>query len=75
MRKILVEIDAKQIEGALDKMDEKERERIVNKLLTKEFADVCSRFRKRIQEKRLTFDKINDIATKAKSEFYARHSS
>jgi phosphotransacetylase len=74
MGKVMVEIDTNQIEKALEKLNEKERSRIINKIVTEEFEKVCGKFRKRIKEKRLTFDKINEIVTKARKEFYAESS-
>ena len=75
MGKVAVEVDAKQIEKALKKLNEKDRQRIIDKIVTEDFEEVCRKFRKRMKEKGFTFGEINEIVTKARKDFYAKSSS
>lgn len=72
MSKIAIEIDTKQIEYAIHKMDKREKWKIAREIIAEQFTDTVKNFRQTIKRKDLTFKQINDIVEKAREKFHAQ---
>jgi hypothetical protein len=72
MTRVAIEVDAAQIESALEKLDDNERWKIVRDIIRREFKSVADKFRKTIRKKNLSFEKIDRVVEEAREEFYAK---
>ena len=72
MQKVTIEIDAKQIESVIAKLDTSTKWKIAKDIIKEQFKDIILEFRKTIKRKRLTPKKINDIVEQARTEFHAK---
>ncbi|MEW6558551.1 MAG: hypothetical protein AB1349_14575 [Elusimicrobiota bacterium] len=72
MPQVTIEIDPRQIESAIQQMNERERWKIAKEIITEQFKDTVKKFRQTIKRKGLTYKQINNIVEKAREEFYAK---
>ncbi len=72
MSKIAIEIDARQIETAIQKMNNREQWRIAKEIIAAQFKDTVNKFRQTVKRKGLSYKQINNIVEKAREEFYAK---
>jgi len=75
MAKVAVEIDPAQIETAISQLNEREKWKIANNIISEQFGSVINKFRKTIKRKNLTYSKIDNVVEKARMEFHEKKRS
>jgi len=72
MSKVTINIDVKEIENAIQRLNDNQKWEIARRIVTQQFQSVVNKFRQRIKKKKLTSKKLNQIIEKAREEFYVK---
>jgi len=72
MSKIIINVDSKEIEAAIQRLDENQKWTIARQIINQQFQSIVKKFRQRIKKRKLTSKKLNQIVERAREEFYAK---
>jgi DNA polymerase III delta prime subunit len=75
MPQVTVELDFNKIEQMVRQLNERERQKLIEKLVNEDFEEAVKKFRKNIKKQKLSAKDINRIVENARQEFYDKNRS
>jgi len=72
MGKVMLEMDIKQIEKAIEKISPEEQERLERKLWRLQMDNIVAKMRKSAKKNKITDKKIRKICEEVRQEMYER---
>jgi len=72
MQKVMIEMDIKQIEEAIEKISPEEQEKLERKLWRLQMDNIVAKMRKSAKKNKITDKKIRKICEEVRQEMYER---